>query len=195
MAGSLVVWNGPLAFGNTQTIEVRAKIVGPVANDTVLQNSATVGDGFDGLWTTNAAETTVKAADLSTSSKLVNNAVVNSGERITFTIVINNTGFADAVATMVDTLPAGLTLAGTPTLQSGPGSVIFAGNTVTWTGTLDYTFNNQARVQLSALVGTLSLCQKVTNTAAMSDGQGGTYQAAVTIGGPCYTTYMPIIRK
>jgi uncharacterized repeat protein (TIGR01451 family) len=190
-----ILWNGPLAASSAVTVTYRALIVGPLANGTVITNTAQVGDGLGTTWATTTAATTISSADLSTSSKTANKTLVASGERITFTIIINNTGFADAAAAMVDTLPAGLTLTGTPTLQSGPGAVVFAGNTVTWTGTLDYTFNNQARVQLSAIVGTLSICQKITNVATLSDGQGGQYSPALTVGGPCYQIYLPIVRR
>jgi uncharacterized repeat protein (TIGR01451 family) len=190
-----ILWNGPLAASSAVTVTYQAHIVGPLANGTVITNTAQVGDGLGKTWLTNETDTTVSSADLSTSSKTANKTLVASGERITFTIKIDNTGFASSAATMVDALPAGLTLIGTPSVQTGPGSVIFAGNTVTWTGTLDSAYNNQARVQLSAVVGTLSLCQKITNVATVSDGQGNQYVPSVTVGGPCYKTYMPIVRR
>jgi hypothetical protein len=96
---------------------------------------------------------------------------------------------------MVDKLPTGLTLVGTPTLVSGPGSVISADNVITWTGTLDAAYNSQAMVRFTAQVGPLSLCQTITNIADLDDGQGGTYRVSATIGRPCWKVYLPLIFK
>jgi uncharacterized repeat protein (TIGR01451 family) len=189
-----ILWNGSLAAGNAVTVTYQAKIVGPLDNGTVITNTAQVGDGLGTTWSTNEVQTTVTSASLSTSSKTASSTSVRPGDRITFTVQINNTGFASSAATMVDVLPAGLTLVGTPTVKSGPGSVIFAGNTVTWTGTLDAAYQNQARVELSAIVGAVLSCQ-ATNVATIKDGQGNEYQPSVTINGVCYKYYMPIIAK
>jgi uncharacterized repeat protein (TIGR01451 family) len=188
-----VLWGGSLPAGDAVTVTYQAKVVGPLANNTAITNTAQVDDGYGKTWWTNVATTTINTADLSPSSKIASSSIVNAGQVVTFTILVRNVGYVAAGATMVDVLPAGLTLTGTPTVVSGPGTVVFAGNTVTWTGTLDAAFNNQATIRLAAvLTAPLSTCQFITNTATINDGQGNVYARTTTIGPPCFQIHLPI---
>ena len=188
-------WSGSIGASGEHTVTYRVQVAGGLSTGTPLTNTAEVSDGLGTTWWTNVVTTTISAADLSQSEKVASTEVVESGDTITFTVTIRNTGAIPAEATMVDELPTGLTLVGTPTLVSGPGSVISAGNVVTWTGTLDAEYNNQAMVRFAAQVGPLSLCQTITNIADLDDGQGGTYQVSATVSGPCFKVYLPLIFK
>ena len=192
-----VLWNGALAADDAYTVTYQAKVVGPLANGVVITNTAQAGDGLGTTWWTNMVSTEIMAADLSSSVKQATPTNVKPGDVVTFTILVRNTGYASANATMVDALPAGLTLTGTPTLVSGsPGTVVFAGNTVTWTGTLDYQYSNtQSEIHVMAQVGTLGICQQITNVATISDSQSNTANPSVTLYGPCFKLYLPIVFK
>ena len=178
-----VGWVGPVAAGGAYTVTYQAKVVSPLATGTLITNTAQTSDGLGTLWNTNVVTTTISSADLSASTKSASATRVSVGDVVTFTVVVRNTGDAATSATMVDALPASLTLTGTPTV-SGPGSIISSGNTVTWTGTVDadpFGANQQATIRLNAMVNSLTLCQTITNAAAISDNQGNTAAPSVTL--------------
>ncbi|MCS7222236.1 MAG: S8 family serine peptidase [Anaerolineae bacterium] len=189
-------WSGSIGASGEHTVKYRVRVAGGLSTGTLITNTAEVGDGLGTTWRTNVVTTRINAADLSRSEKVASSRVVRSGEVVTFTVTIRNTGVVSTEATMVDALPAGLTLVGVPQVISGRGSVISAGNVITWTGTLDAEYNNQAMVRFAAQVGPLSLCQTITNIARLGDGQGGIYEVSATIGGPCWKMYLlPIFRR
>lgn len=199
-----VLWHMPSGSGSlllppsgAYTFTYRVQVNMPLANGTSIVNGAQVGDGYGAEWWTNQVTTTIQAANLSSSTKQAFPANVKPGDIVTFTITINNTGFAPTSnASMTDTLPTGLVLTGTPTVL-GPGSVVWAGNTVTWTGALDYQYiGTQAVVRVAAEVkSTFGACGNVVNNAVINDGQGNTYTRSATVYGPCYKNYLPIILK
>jgi uncharacterized repeat protein (TIGR01451 family) len=189
-----IEWTGSLSAGGAQTVTYQAMVDKPLANGTHIVNNAQVGDGLGTTWWTNSVTTTINAADLSSSAKQATATNVKPGDVVTFTIFVRNTGDASTNAKMVDALPAGLTLVVTPTVTTG--TVVFASNIVTWTGTLDFQYSNtQAEILVAAQVGTLGLCQQITNVAAISDSQGNTANPSVTLYGPCSKIYLPLIFK
>lgn len=190
-AANAIHWSGSIGASSEHTVTYQVRVAGGLEAGTLITNTAEVSDGLGTTWWTNVVTTTI-GADLSRSEKVASSEVVRSGEVVTFTVIIRNTGVAPADATMVDELPEGLTLVGTPEVISGPGSVISTGNVITWTGTLDAEYGNQAEVRFAAQVGPL-VCRAITNTAQLEDGQGGMYEVSATINVPCWSTYLPLI--
>jgi uncharacterized repeat protein (TIGR01451 family) len=112
-------------------------------------------------------------SDLSNSSKEVNFAEVAAGSQVQFTIVISNSGDADALVTMTDTLPAELVYRSHELQDSFnallvPGFTV-GGNQVTWSGTVGGGGYAQiaivAEVKDNVPAGTM-----VSNAAQISDG-------------------------
>ena len=78
----------------------------------------------------------IDAGNLSTSTKSVDKATVIPGQTLTYTIVIRNTGIADAyTANLTDTLPLQVTYAGYAWASSGTVTYNAAARAIRWTGT------------------------------------------------------------
>ena len=94
------------------------------------------------------------------------------GSPISYTIVVTNSGDLTATAAYIDDpLPAGLTLATSPTCTAGACGYSAAGNAVTWTGSLGP--NAGATIAFAAKTGA-GVCGAVTNVATIGDLAAGT---------------------
>lgn len=136
-----------------------------------------------------------------TLTKTVNNTAPAPGERITYTISIQNNGNKAATnAVISDTLPSGLTLAGPITLN--PSGVGIVGTPPTLVSSLTITAGQRITVTVPVTVGnTLVGDSQITNTAAVSSAEVITLITdAVTITTAANNedfdqTYLPVIIK
>jgi uncharacterized repeat protein (TIGR01451 family) len=104
-----IEWSGTVAAGTSITFTFQVMMDDPLLGGTNIANVAAVNDGR-GTHFTKKTLTKVLAANLETSSKEVDKAEVLSGEVLTYTITLTNTGMADAVsASLVDPLPDNVT--------------------------------------------------------------------------------------
>ncbi|MGD8625895.1 MAG: Ig-like domain-containing protein, partial [Anaerolineae bacterium] len=119
--------------------------------------------------------------DLSPSSKYVEPGVVQPGDPLTYTLILENAGPDDAPAVhMTDTLPLSTTyISGSLAFSAGAGGYDPATQAITWTGPLSVglpvTGTFRVTVGLDLEEGAV-----VTNTALISDGASTLYEIEVT---------------
>ncbi len=104
-----IEWSGAVAAATSITFTFQVMLDDPLLGGTTIPNIAAVNDGRDTHFTKKTA-TRVQAANLETSAKEVDKTEALSGEVLTYTITLTNTGTVDAVsASVVDPLPANVT--------------------------------------------------------------------------------------
>ncbi len=134
--------------------------------------------------------------DLTQSTKTVNNAQATAGSKLSYTVVVSNTGGPSPVLNVTDTLPVELTYdMGTLVVTPDVGTYGVANNVITWTGVLNT--NTSITLQFDAtLTDTLTAGTIVTNSAQIGDGFSVLTREAGTLiitQSPTSTLYLPII--
>ncbi|MCR4406533.1 MAG: hypothetical protein NUW24_06390 [Anaerolineae bacterium] len=167
--GRRIYWDGQVAPGHTVTIVYYVRVNNPLNDGTAITNDATINDGYHAPFTTNQVQTVVHSApDLTASTKAVDRGTASPGNRLQYTITLNNTGNTNATnVTVVDTLPPNyVTLVATP-----PGAVYDpVARTLTWTG---LTVNRNQPVVLTFQVDLANVVPDgtlIVNHAAINDG-------------------------
>lgn len=141
------------------------------------------------------------AADLSNSTKTVDVSEAEVNEKVTYTVLVKNSGDASAgTVYMTDTLPANVTLdvsslSYPDTISNGfTNAASASGSTVTWNGLLgpeaEIALTFEATVNSSVPLGTI-----ITNTATiMNSGTNISRQAATTVvSDTTKSVYLPIV--
>ncbi len=107
-----VTWTlGTKNPGDTGAVQLVVKAFTPLASGTVIKNVATLGSTQNNPVQAQASVTIVSGPILKIS-KVADKQQVNPGSKVTYTVVITNTGNDQATnATLTDTLPAGFTFA------------------------------------------------------------------------------------
>jgi uncharacterized repeat protein (TIGR01451 family) len=176
-AGStgLVRWQlGNLTPGTSGTVTLVVSVNSPLANGTIINNLATASDANGGTAANASWTTTVTSGHAFTLSKLDTPDPVTPNGLLNYTLHWTVTGNEPALNMVItDALPANTTF-------WSCGSCGYFGNTVSWDlgsrspGTSGDVFL-QVRVNTPLVNGTI-----LTNTARVSDGNGGTPAAATT---------------
>ncbi|MFZ5807799.1 MAG: S8 family serine peptidase [Chloroflexota bacterium] len=192
-----VTWQGPVTAGSHETITYTVTVDAGVPSGTVITNMAQVGDGLGSLWWTNEVETTILASGDLLFEKLADKTMVSKPDTVTFTLHLVNAGDTATTVTVTDTLPAGLTLVGTPFVVNGPGLVNIVGNGIVWTGTLQAGYlNTEVTIRYNARpADSVVACTPVTNTAVYTDDQGNSGQAEATTNVCGYLLYFPYVGR
>ncbi len=177
-----VLWEGSVDGGDSYTITFKVEIDAPLTSGAIITNTATVGDGYGSEWETKPVTTTVAGAGELIIEKFATENRVTTGELITFTVHLVNTGDASTTVTVTDTLPASLDLVGNPTIVLGPGLVSHTGDTITWTGTLESGYLNTEVIirYVATPTAGVSACQAVSNTAEYEDDQGNSAETSTS---------------
>jgi len=169
IVGNLLTWQGNVPAGGVVTIVYQATVNSPLPDGTRIVNTAYLQGYALESWP--PAETVILAPDLHPSRKSVSRVIVPPDGLITYTVVLSNTGHADALdVLMTDVLPAEVTWADALTATSPVAS--FSGNTVTWNGTVAaggqvaIMYRVMARSPLGAPLPSGTL---ITNTATIDD--------------------------
>jgi uncharacterized repeat protein (TIGR01451 family) len=131
-------------------------------------------------------ETPLTPANLGGSSKSVSRTTVNTGDVLTYTLTISNSGQVNTTFSLTDTLPSGLSLISAPGMTVS-GQILTASGTIAGGASISYTI--QVTVTAS---GPLI----ISNQASLSgDGSTRTLGApAVTVAVPEYRLYLPLVR-
>jgi uncharacterized repeat protein (TIGR01451 family) len=138
--------------------------------------------------------------DLSTSTKQANTGRVQAGDRVTYTIVLHNTGQISATTYLTDVTPTGVQLAdyscglatGGGSAPSVPPPTNCSGGLVAWHGVLTTTHTITLTFGVTITANTT---QAIMNTAivAVSGTLPFTRSAVVIVNG--YATFLPVILK
>ncbi len=183
LEGSSGITDSPpiLASGLTISVGQRITVTFPVtvntglAPNTIITNTATVTSTEVVTPQTGSKVITINPVNL-TLIKAVNTNLPNPGQRITYTITVNNSGLNKATEAVIsDTLPDGLTFAGPVTLEGTSGTTgtppILASNLTITAGT-GITLTFPVTVNTGQDNGTI-----IINTAAVTSAEVTTPQS------------------
>ena len=175
----LIVWSGTIAVGEPVTMAFQATVNDDVPKGTAITDTARIDDGKGGILTREATTTVLGKRDLSTSTKSVNPATVDAGDVLTYTIVLSNTGDADAVgATVTDTVPASTTYVPGSAWASS-GTIVDTGGLISWTGTVTQSSSVTTTFQVT-ITPELSSGTSIVNTAEIDDDKGNIHDRSIT---------------
>lgn len=181
--GSMITWQGRVNVFKPVTISYQVKVDDPLVGNTIITNTFWAWDGINKPFISDVATTTVLAPDLRTSSKSVNDTTVEVGDRITYTISLNNTGgLAGNPVNVSDVLPSGLTFVPN-SLSASSGTAFYNGvtKTITWTGTVPASSVVTIKFATDVAIPSQAPYNLVTNTATISEKYNGTLQKSATI--------------
>ncbi len=131
-----VTWTGALAPGERLTVEVEAQATAPLTNGLTLEACDRFFDGLTEPFTRCTSLVVAATPDLTRSFQRANGlpaAYVRPGERVDLSLVLTNTGSADARdATAITELPPATLWLDGP--QASSGLADYADGIVTWRG-------------------------------------------------------------
>ena len=178
-SGDLITWTGVVSGDSAVavTFQVTVAGAGPLPRGTLITNTAFISDGIQTLQA--SVHLTVSGPDLGDAYKTVDNPLPAQGERVTYSIVLINSGEVNASARVTDVLPLEVHYAGGGWASSGsmavnditgPGTILLGGwSLVTWTGTV----TTGERVTLTLPVTVVAAPgSSFINTAQIDDGAG-----------------------
>jgi uncharacterized repeat protein (TIGR01451 family) len=136
---------------------------------------------------------TTSQPNLGSSTKHANNPVPTSGETITYTITLVNSGtpFTDTVY-LTDTLPAGLSYV-PDTASASPGTASYVNGAILWDGVLPS--NQTVTINYAVVVEEEDEPRAIANTAIINAGRYGLFSCSTTIIADGRTFYLPLIFK
>ncbi|MDY7079268.1 MAG: hypothetical protein SXV54_20325, partial [Chloroflexota bacterium] len=177
----VIIWMGIVSDHTmvTVTFQVTVADAGLLPRGTLITNAAFISDSIQTFQA--SVPVTITGPNLDGSYKTVNNLQPSQGERITYTIVLSNSGEADAIgAVMTDDLPSAYyaTYAGDGSASSGSLGGGGSGDSITWTGTI--TTSHQVTILLPVKV-VAGPGNHFANTAHIDDGTGRIIQRSVTV--------------
>lgn len=144
-----VTWNlGTKNPSDNGSVTMTVRVFSPLANGTVITNTATL-DSTENSLVQAAASVTVVSAPILNITKTVNKAQVNPGTTVTYTVTVSNTGNDQAInVVLTDTLPTGFTFVdgGTSTKTFNLGTIA-AGASVTTTYVVNVAADTTAGVK------------------------------------------------
>lgn len=110
-----VTWTlGTKNPGDHGTVSMIVKVANPLANGTIITNTATIDATEIDPPVSASASVTVTSGSILGITKLVDKQQVNPGSKLVYTVVVTNTGNDQATnVTVTDTLPTGFTFADT----------------------------------------------------------------------------------
>lgn len=208
-ATNTVSWNlGSQAPGASGAVHFTVRAVSPIANGTVVTNTASIDSAETDPAITATATTTITSAPILSITKTENvETFLNPGQTVLYTIVVTNAASATDTAhavTVTDALPTGLTFEdGTTTKTAGPfelapgasqtitanavvSATTVAGNyantaTAKGTNTPEVTATATIEVRVPVVLATTSLgITKAVDRSVVNRGQTVVYTVEVT---------------
>lgn len=163
-AGDVINWTGTVSASNRITVTYRAVLT---AINGSVTNTATISDPLISAAVVKSVSTVVAVPTYSTSTKTASPASggsINTGEEITYTVTVINSGLVTGTASLADYAPTGTTYVPGSAVVLG-GGTLTENNGVEWTGPISVSGRITAtfRVTVTALNGVIA------NTATISD--------------------------
>lgn len=161
------IWNiGTLANGSSATMLLSARVDAGTAGTTITNYISNSQDQLDSNLTPDDMSEIVTVASLNlVTVKSVDETTPSEGERITYTIDVNNNGPSDATnVSLVDLLPNGVTY-----VSDDAGGNYNSGSGVWDIGTLVNGASTQLNIQVDVNSGTAGSTIKNTTSAAVAD--------------------------
>ncbi|MDO8692384.1 MAG: hypothetical protein Q7R39_20625, partial [Dehalococcoidia bacterium] len=175
-ASNTITWTGVVSAGASALISYSGVITSPLANGTLITNTALISDGVGPVFSLMPATTTVSSPpDLSGSWKRVSSTGATPGQTITYTVAVSNTGIGSASARLTDTLPVSVTyLSGS---ASAGASYNATSRTIGWSGTV--VAGSAVSITYRAVITSpLDNGSLITNSATVNDGNGSVFGTA-----------------
>jgi uncharacterized repeat protein (TIGR01451 family) len=177
-AGETITWNlGTLGGNSSGSIQLVVTLTVPIADGTVLTNTAGIACAEGVAAQTGPVTTTVRSAPAFVVRKTASHTPVRPGDRVTFTIAVTNTGTENASGVVLtDALPAYTAFADATPPYVGPTDGV-----LTWTvGALNV---GATAVYTVAVTVDFPLTNglQLVNRASVSSDQGVTGTAAATV--------------
>lgn len=189
-AAPTLKWSGDMLNTSAVTISYRAVVTAFTSQ--TLNNTATIDPGFSAPFNRLAA-VAVNGPTLTNSAKLISAVAARSGEVVSYTIVVRNTGgLFPTVVHVTDTLPSSLAyVPGSLTASSGTPDDS-AAPTLKWSGVMSTT----PVITLTYAVSVATTSAKtITNTALINPGYAPPFaRAASVIVNPRYM-FLPVILR
>ncbi len=130
-----IEWNGIVPGGGSQTITFQVDVNAPLSDSTIIWNVASIEDLTNSIHHWRQVTTDIEAPVLTASYKNVTPQMASPGDTLTFTVVMRNTGRADAVgATLRDPIPDHATYV--PGSATGGATYNAAEDRIEWEGTI-----------------------------------------------------------
>ncbi|HFE38767.1 MAG TPA: DUF11 domain-containing protein [Gammaproteobacteria bacterium] len=186
VTGNDIVWKGLIQSGQQASVKFAAVIpaVNTVPTGTVLTDTATI-DHTSGQTNLSAVTTVVAAApDMSGSTKSADKDEAKIGDTIHYTVMLANSGDADGLISLTDTIPAQLTYVNGSVSAPPPNGAIISsfgvtGGVVHLAGQIppgrSAMISFDATVNAGVADGTI-----ITNTVQINDGTAITERMAAT---------------
>lgn len=187
---------GSIPAGSQVTVTIPVQVTTNITPGTLEQNTATVTPGNNGQpVSASDAAPPIVATPVLLATKAASTTYATPGQIFNYTITVQNQGPVPTANpfTLADALPAGLTLAGTPTSSIGPVSSL-GNNSFQLTGALAP--NQTATITIPVQVSTdAPNGQLQTNTATLDPGNGGTPATATDTTPPIIERPVPQVLK
>ncbi|RPI29543.1 MAG: DUF11 domain-containing protein, partial [Chloroflexota bacterium] len=165
-----ITWTGRIETGDIVTVTFVVTAGLPMLADTpLITNTAIVFEPLGGLVEL-AAVTRVNDPDFSTSEKRASRSSVNLGDRLTYTIVVRNTGGRAGGLTLIDPIPGGQDyISGSYISSDASGGYNAAQDRIVWEGDLASGEEISITYAITATTPALTLIDAITNTASLFD--------------------------
>ena len=183
-------WNGDMINTSAITISYRAAVTAFTSQ--TLNNTALIDPGFSAPFNRSAA-VTLNGPHLTGSAKQVSSATAQSGEVVTYTIAVRNTGaIFPTTVRVTDTLPAGLVyLTGSLTATQGVPDDSDE-PTLKWNGVMSVT--PMVTLTYAATVATAS-STSIINSASINPGYAAPFaRTAILLVNP-QVMFLPVVLR
>jgi uncharacterized repeat protein (TIGR01451 family) len=132
--GNVISWTGNIPPQQAVTVAYSATLTAPLADRTTVTNTAQLYDA-QGSLTTLSASFVAQQAELSASFVEIDPVVFHSGEMVTYTIFLYNSGSDETDVKLSHALPSALTYQ-PDSVNCGAGQCVYAAGNVEWQGIL-----------------------------------------------------------